>query len=158
MWASLVTKTPWRVVNRSTGCSLRSFPALTFSESSDFFFLFVSFHLTPFPRHVSKDPGVLSLVSLMDSASVLLSTFPINPSLIHFTLQTFSEPSFQWILILCVYVYVCVLHIHYLLLALVGTQQLLDKLVIFFFFLLGPHLRHTEVPRLGVESELQLPA
>ena len=27
-----------------------------------------------------------------------------------------------------------------------------------FFFLLGPHLRHMEVPRLGVESELQLPA
>ena len=32
--------------------------------------------------------------------------------------------------------------------------------VFFFFFLvfLGPHLRHMEVPRLGVESELQLPA
>ena len=28
----------------------------------------------------------------------------------------------------------------------------------FFFFFLGPHLRHIEVPRLGVESELQLPA
>ena len=30
----------------------------------------------------------------------------------------------------------------------------------FFFFLvfLGPHLRHMEVPRLGVEAELQLPA
>ena len=26
----------------------------------------------------------------------------------------------------------------------------------FFFFLLTPHLRHMEVPRLGVESELQL--
>ena len=26
------------------------------------------------------------------------------------------------------------------------------------FFFLGPHLRHTEVPRLGVGSELQLPA
>ena len=25
-----------------------------------------------------------------------------------------------------------------------------------FFFFLGPHLRHMEVPRLGVESELQL--
>ena len=28
----------------------------------------------------------------------------------------------------------------------------------FFFFFLGPPLRHMEVPRLGVESELQLPA
>ena len=28
----------------------------------------------------------------------------------------------------------------------------------FFFFFLGPHPRHMEVPRLGVESELQLPA
>ena len=27
-----------------------------------------------------------------------------------------------------------------------------------FFFFLGPLLRHMEVPRLGVESELQLPA
>ena len=26
------------------------------------------------------------------------------------------------------------------------------------FFFLGPHLQHTEVPGLGVESELQLPA
>ena len=26
------------------------------------------------------------------------------------------------------------------------------------FVFLGPHLKHTEVPRLGVESELQLPA
>ena len=35
-------------------------------------------------------------------------------------------------------------------------------LVIFFFFFffvfLGPHPRHMEVPRLGVELELQLPA
>ena len=29
---------------------------------------------------------------------------------------------------------------------------------ILFFGFLGPHLRHMEVPRLGVESELQLPA
>ena len=31
--------------------------------------------------------------------------------------------------------------------------------IIYFFFLvfLGPHLRHIEVPKLGVESELQLP-
>ena len=28
----------------------------------------------------------------------------------------------------------------------------------FFFVLLGPCLRHKEVPRLGVQSELQLPA
>ena len=28
----------------------------------------------------------------------------------------------------------------------------------FFFFFLGPHLWHMEVPRLGVESELHLPA
>ena len=27
-----------------------------------------------------------------------------------------------------------------------------------FFFFLGPHLQHTEAPRLGVKSELQLPA
>ena len=29
---------------------------------------------------------------------------------------------------------------------------------LFIFIFLGPHLRHMEVPRLGVESELQLPA
>ena len=28
----------------------------------------------------------------------------------------------------------------------------------FFFFFLEPHLQHMEVPRLGVDSELQLPA
>ena len=28
----------------------------------------------------------------------------------------------------------------------------------FFFFFLGPHLLHMEVPRLGVKCELQLPA
>ena len=28
----------------------------------------------------------------------------------------------------------------------------------FFFVSLGPHLRHMEVPRLGVQSELQPPA
>ena len=27
-----------------------------------------------------------------------------------------------------------------------------------YFFFLGPHLQHMEVSRLGVESELQLPA
>ena len=32
------------------------------------------------------------------------------------------------------------------------------KLKNFFFGFLGPHLRHMEVPRLGVQSELQLPA
>ena len=31
-------------------------------------------------------------------------------------------------------------------------------LFLFFFCFLGPHLQHMEVPRLGVESELQLPA
>ena len=36
----------------------------------------------------------------------------------------------------------------------------LQKFFFFFFFLvfLGPHLQHMEVPRLGVEVELQLPA
>ena len=28
--------------------------------------------------------------------------------------------------------------------------------IFFFFFFLWPHLQHSEVPRLGVESELQL--
>ena len=32
-----------------------------------------------------------------------------------------------------------------------------DILFSFLFCLLGPHLRHVEVPGLGVESELQLP-
>ena len=32
---------------------------------------------------------------------------------------------------------------------------LLLLLFFFFFWFLGPHLRHMEVPRLGVESELQ---
>ena len=31
-------------------------------------------------------------------------------------------------------------------------------LFLFLFFFLGLHLRHMDVPRLGVESELQLPA
>ena len=31
-------------------------------------------------------------------------------------------------------------------------------LFLFLFFFLGPHLQHMEVPRLRVESELQLPA
>ena len=35
---------------------------------------------------------------------------------------------------------------------------LLDPMVGLFFFLLGPHLWHMEIPRLGVELELQLPA
>ena len=30
--------------------------------------------------------------------------------------------------------------------------------IFFVFFFLGPHLQHMEVPRLGVKSELQLPA
>ena len=32
------------------------------------------------------------------------------------------------------------------------------KMSLFLFFFLGLHLRHMDVPRLGVESELQLPA
>ena len=36
-------------------------------------------------------------------------------------------------------------------------KQILDNLTFFFFFS-GPHLQHMEVPRPGVESELQLPA
>ena len=31
-------------------------------------------------------------------------------------------------------------------------------LILFLFWFLGPHLRHMEVPKLGVQSELQLPA
>ena len=34
----------------------------------------------------------------------------------------------------------------------------IKKQVLFFFFFLGPHLWHMEVPRLGVELELQLQA
>ena len=34
--------------------------------------------------------------------------------------------------------------------------QIIDS--IFFLFFLGLHLQHMEVPRLGVKSELQLPA
>ena len=37
-------------------------------------------------------------------------------------------------------------------------SQILLSHLIFFFCFLGPHPRHMEVPRLGVESELQLPA
>ena len=33
-----------------------------------------------------------------------------------------------------------------------------EEYLFFFFFFLGPHLWHMEVPRVGVESELQLPA
>ena len=33
-----------------------------------------------------------------------------------------------------------------------------SEVLIYFFFFLGPHLQHMEVPRLGVELELQLPA
>ena len=31
-------------------------------------------------------------------------------------------------------------------------------LFLFFYFVLGPHLQHMEIPRLGVKSKLQLPA
>ena len=42
----------------------------------------------------------------------------------------------------------------------VGWYKKSELLFFFFFFglLLGPYLQHMEVPRLGVESELQLPA
>ena len=33
-----------------------------------------------------------------------------------------------------------------------------NPIFIYLFCFLGPHLRHMEVPRLGVESELELPA
>ena len=36
--------------------------------------------------------------------------------------------------------------------------HVVDFFLFFFFCFLGPHLRHMEVPRLEVESELQLPA
>ena len=36
--------------------------------------------------------------------------------------------------------------------------MILTLFFFFFFSFLGPHPRHMEVPRLGVKSELQLPA
>ena len=43
-----------------------------------------------------------------------------------------------------------------------GNVHQFDLIMVFFFwgggFFLGPHLMHMEVSRLGVESELQLPA
>ena len=40
-----------------------------------------------------------------------------------------------------------------------GIFEKKEKLIsLFFFSFLGPHPQHMEVPRLGVESELQLPA
>ena len=45
-----------------------------------------------------------------------------------------------------------------LLLTLIREKSVTDESFFFFFFrFLGPHLRHMEVPRLGVKSELQLP-
>ena len=38
-----------------------------------------------------------------------------------------------------------------------SIQHSSSSMVLFCFFLLGPHPRHMHVPRLGVESELQLP-
>ena len=38
------------------------------------------------------------------------------------------------------------------------TFSLLDHLYLFIYCFLGPNLWHMEVPRLGVKSELQLPA
>ena len=37
-----------------------------------------------------------------------------------------------------------------------NSYFLLDHIVLFFSFFLGSHLQHMEVPRLGVQSELQL--
>ena len=39
-----------------------------------------------------------------------------------------------------------------------GTVHLIYPFFFFFFAILGPHLPYMEVPRLGVQSELQLPA
>ena len=39
-----------------------------------------------------------------------------------------------------------------------GNSRILLLLFIYLFALLGPHPKHMEVPRLGVKSELQLPA
>ena len=52
------------------------------------------------------------------------------------------------IIILCLTLSMCLKH------------QIINPalLKIFSFFFLGPHLQHMEVPKLGVESELQLPA
>ena len=41
------------------------------------------------------------------------------------------------------------------------SQDLIENVPYFlfiYFFFSGPHLQHMEVPRLGVKSELQLPA
>ena len=40
-----------------------------------------------------------------------------------------------------------------------GTHYITERIFFFFFFcFLGPHPQHMEVPRLGVELEMQLPA
>ena len=39
-----------------------------------------------------------------------------------------------------------------------GAPRMCHYIILFFFFFLGPHPRHMEVPRLGVQLELQLPA
>ena len=39
-----------------------------------------------------------------------------------------------------------------------GSTALRKKIHFFFFNFFGPHLWHTEVPRLGIKSELRLPA
>ena len=44
------------------------------------------------------------------------------------------------------------------LLLVILTHFLGFGVVVFFFVFLGPHPQHMEVPRLGVESEMQLPA
>ena len=45
-----------------------------------------------------------------------------------------------------------------LILSLIISNWLLNQYTTFFVFFLGLHLWHTEVPRLGLELELQLPA
>ena len=54
---------------------------------------------------------------------------------------------------------VCIPHIMVWLLHISSprTDDFNSILIFFFFSFVGLHLRHTEVPRLGVTSELQLP-
>ena len=72
---------------------------------------------------------------------LFISPSPLNPrQLLTFLLLTFSECH---IVIIIQYVTP-------------GTHWFFK--CFFFFFFLGPHQWHMEVPRLGVKSELQLPA
>ena len=49
-------------------------------------------------------------------------------------------------------------HLHQLESLRMGCRNFVVVVVLFIFAILGPHPQHMEVPRLGVESELQLPA